>query len=57
VETGVHHAFLIYPAMQSRPIAAQIGEITVHGVSFDISSDLDFAGNEFLSSLQEKLAA
>jgi 5-methylcytosine-specific restriction endonuclease McrBC regulatory subunit McrC len=55
VETGVKRAFLLYPRRQSKPIKARVGDIEVGSLSFDLSSELNQAGNSCLEQLNSAL--
>ena len=47
VEMGVDRAFLVYPGKNSPPITAQVGNIEVSCLSFDVSTNLALAGASF----------
>jgi len=55
VEIGVKHAFLLFPHSRSRPISVQVGDIDVRSLAFDISRDLNDAGNACLQQLTSAL--
>jgi 5-methylcytosine-specific restriction enzyme subunit McrC len=56
VEMGVNRAFLVYPGKNSQAIKAQVGDIEVNSVSFDLSTNLTEAGLSFLEDLVSMLA-
>jgi len=52
---GCEQAFLVYPMKLSDAFEMQVGPIRVSAVGFDISDDLDTAGEEFLQQILSKV--
>jgi 5-methylcytosine-specific restriction enzyme subunit McrC len=48
---GCREAFLVYPSHDARPFEARIGDIRVRSLVFDLSRDLEEAGELFLTQL------
>ena len=51
VETGVQRAFLVYPTRNIEPFQVKVGNVVVRSVGFDISGDLEAAGNDLLAQI------
>jgi 5-methylcytosine-specific restriction enzyme subunit McrC len=48
---GCHEAVLVYPTLLEREIDTYVGDIRVRTLTFDLSGDLDAAGEAFLREL------
>lgn len=53
---GCRDAVLIYPAPLEQPLQAQVGEIRIRSLAFDLRQDLEEAGTSFLSELLDHLS-
>lgn len=53
---GCREAVLVYPAPLERPLQAQVGEIRIRSLAFDLRQDLEEAGKSFLGELLNHLS-
>jgi 5-methylcytosine-specific restriction enzyme subunit McrC len=54
---GSNQAVLIYPAPLARPLDVRLRETRVNSLIFDLSGDLEQAGQDFLEALLEMIHA
>ena len=55
VQTGAPRAFLVYPSALAKKMVLQVGEIQVRTIIFDLSKDLEIAGELFLHELLQSI--
>jgi 5-methylcytosine-specific restriction enzyme subunit McrC len=56
VRLGVDRAFLVYPTATARRVRANVGNVNVQSVAFDVASDFSASGNELLSAIFSEAA-
>jgi len=55
LRVGTSRAFLVYPSKNINSLKVTLGHVTVRTLSFDLSTDPDSGGKEFLAQLFENL--